>query len=130
MPVPRWLRPLAVRPARTPARQAPRRPAFRPRLEGQEDRTTPSGGGLLDPTFGPGGVVTSSFAGTEGLYDVTLQPDGKVVAAGYVLGANYNFAVARYQISRLDQDNVAGPKSRRGHVFGLCTRRDTFGDDV
>jgi uncharacterized delta-60 repeat protein len=46
-----------------------------------EDRLTPSGG-LLDPTFGSGGIVnlpstTDAFASA-----VVVQPDGKVVIAG------------------------------------------------
>ena len=60
-------RPAARRPS---ARRSP----LRLRLEPLEDRLTPSGG-LLDPTFGSGGVVTSSFASTEGLYDVTVRAE-------------------------------------------------------
>jgi uncharacterized delta-60 repeat protein len=77
------------RPA-SPAR--PRRAAARPRLEALEDRLTPSTGGLLDPTFGSGGHVLSSFSGYDGANAVTVQPDGKIVIAGYShsLVARYN----------------------------------------
>jgi uncharacterized delta-60 repeat protein len=55
-------------------------------------------GGVLDPTFGTGGKVTTDFAGADdGAGAVAVQPDGKLVVAGT---ANINgiseFAVARY----------------------------------
>ncbi len=93
----RWLRSaLAPRPAartRTTVRQLG--------VERLEDRTTPSTGGLLDPTFGSGGHVLTSFTN---YYDapkaVTAQPDGKVVVAGNTRasGSNtgFDFLVARY----------------------------------
>jgi uncharacterized delta-60 repeat protein len=55
--------------------------------------------GDLDPAFGVGGKVTTSFdvpAATA--TSVALQRDGKVVAAGWLFDetANIDFAVARY----------------------------------
>ncbi len=51
--------------------------------------------GTLDPSFGTGGTVTTSFGSS---YDdanaAALQPDGKIVAAG--TAANGDFALARY----------------------------------
>jgi uncharacterized delta-60 repeat protein len=41
------------------------------------------GNGALDPAFGRGGVATIETAKDDGLTAVALQPDGKVVAAGY-----------------------------------------------
>src|SRR5437868_1259670 len=87
-----WLRPLVARFRRTPganalrlARQrAPQRSAFRPRLEALEDRLTPSGGGLLDPTFGTGGLVNLPNATDNGAPAVAVQPDGKVVIVGQI----------------------------------------------
>src|SRR5262245_35706660 len=75
-----WLRSaFAPRPA---ARRRP--PVRRPAVERLEDRTTPSTGGLPDPTFGSGGQVMSSFP--NHLYDeasaVAVQPDGKLVVGG------------------------------------------------
>jgi uncharacterized delta-60 repeat protein len=57
--------------------------------------------GSLDPTFGTGGKVTTKF-GTMGtsIRSVALQPDGKIVTAGYVTSDPTNlqttFTVARF----------------------------------
>src|SRR5262249_37755118 len=87
---------------RRPAARTPS-PARRLALEALEDRTTPSTGGLLDATFGTGGVVTSPFATSnyDFAYDVLVQPDGKVVTTGKSRSAGtfqtgYDFTVARY----------------------------------
>jgi uncharacterized delta-60 repeat protein len=69
---------------RKPRRKAPARPVrFRPRLEALEDRYCPAGG-LLDPTFGTGGIVNLPSATDNGATAVAVQPDGKVVVAGAV----------------------------------------------
>src|SRR6266446_9243269 len=55
--------------------------------------------GSLDGTFGNGGTVTTDFFGTEDdVFEVLIQPDGKIVAVG---SANdpadfYDFAAVRY----------------------------------
>jgi uncharacterized delta-60 repeat protein len=50
--------------------------------------------GTLDATFGSGGTVLSDFgAQLDAAFDVTLQPDGKIIAVG--ISAS-NVAVARY----------------------------------
>jgi uncharacterized delta-60 repeat protein len=63
--------------------------------------------GSLDPTFGPGGIVQARFGtglGAEAR-DLILQPDGKLIAAGYEYGVEdspvhfgytSHFAVVRY----------------------------------
>ena len=57
-------------------------------------RTWAGSGGDLDPTFGSGGVVTTSFGGPYTLVSgLVIQPDGRIVAVG---GSNGRFAVARY----------------------------------
>jgi uncharacterized delta-60 repeat protein len=98
MRVSHWLRLLTVRRNRPrPQRATPRR-AFRPCIERLEDRTTPSAG-LLDPTFGAGGTVLSNTGmGVQKLTNITLQPDGKLLASGWV-GASQqqsSFAAVRY----------------------------------
>jgi uncharacterized delta-60 repeat protein len=56
--------------------------------------------GSLDPTFGNAGLVTNAIGTTNSFYGVALQPDGRIVAAGYsYIGGKYDFAVARYLAS-------------------------------
>jgi uncharacterized delta-60 repeat protein len=51
--------------------------------------------GSLDPSFGDGGKVLTSFGcGSEGANAIAIQPDGKILAAGFAGSA---IAVARYQ---------------------------------
>jgi uncharacterized delta-60 repeat protein len=54
--------------------------------------------GSLDTTFdGDGKVMTDFGSGYDGAQAVVLQPDGKIVAAGYAYnGTDYDFALARY----------------------------------
>jgi uncharacterized delta-60 repeat protein len=78
-----------------------RPPARRLAVELLEDRLTPSTGGLLDPTFGSGGHVFSSFTNNNDQANaVVAQPDGKVVIAGYTQApgsaTGFDFLVARY----------------------------------
>jgi ELWxxDGT repeat protein len=58
MRVSHWLRPLAARLTRTPARRPTSRLAFRPRVEGLEDRTTPSAVLVKDINTTPDGFAT------------------------------------------------------------------------
>jgi uncharacterized delta-60 repeat protein len=53
--------------------------------------------GSLDKTFGGSGQVTTSIgSSSEGAGDVIVQPDGKVVVAGWTGGNSSNFALVRY----------------------------------
>lgn len=53
--------------------------------------------GNVVKSFGNSGMVLSDFNGnTDRIYDILLQPDGKILAGGYVRNSNYDFAVARY----------------------------------
>jgi uncharacterized delta-60 repeat protein len=53
--------------------------------------------GALDPTFSYDGIVKTDF---DCIYDaarsVAIQPDGKIIAAGYAYSGNYDIAVVRY----------------------------------
>ena len=59
--------------------------------------------GSLDTSFGNGGIVTTTFPEGSYAFDVAVQPDGKIIAAG-TLFVNFdpgdqsdtNFALARY----------------------------------
>jgi uncharacterized delta-60 repeat protein len=88
-----------------------RRCYVRPHLEALEDRYCPSGGslnwsdptgGLFDPTFGSGGtnLYTTGVPGKQqALTSVTVLPDGKLLASGYMsrtTGWSWDFAAARY----------------------------------
>jgi uncharacterized delta-60 repeat protein len=55
------------------------------------------GSGDLDPSFGGHGTVLTDFDGgsPDTLAALALQPDGKIVVAGWS-DASYDFAVARY----------------------------------
>ena len=53
--------------------------------------------GALDPTFGSGGTVTTPIGLGASINGVAVQPDGKIVAAGFSFnGSNDDFALARY----------------------------------
>jgi uncharacterized delta-60 repeat protein len=59
--------------------------------------------GSLDSSFGNGGIVTTTFPQGSYAFDVALQPDGKIIAAGTVFVAfdpgeqsDTDFALARY----------------------------------
>jgi uncharacterized delta-60 repeat protein len=59
--------------------------------------------GSLDTSFGVGGKTTTNFAdaanplANAGVSAIAIQPDGKIIAAGYVVvSTRYRFAVARY----------------------------------
>ena len=54
--------------------------------------------GTLDTAFGTDGTVTTDFSGgADKAYAVAIQPDGKIVVAGYATsGGLSHFAIARY----------------------------------
>jgi len=61
--------------------------------------------GSPDPTFGAGGIVTTTFGNSdEWAYGVALQPDGKIVVAGTARVSDtpqgvYDLALARYTVT-------------------------------
>ena len=70
--------------------------------------------GKLDGSFGTGGKLTTNFnLDNEEALAVSIQPDGKILAAGmtHVAGANFDSAVVRYnQDGSLDSAFGAGGK--------------------
>lgn len=54
--------------------------------------------GNLDPTFGGDGVVTTSFGDTSAItHTAAVQPDGRIIAAGYTIDNGVRaLALARY----------------------------------
>jgi hypothetical protein len=93
------------------------RPRFRPRLEALEDRCLLSGG-VLDPTFGSGGFVSTTVGGLGQADAVATYPAGTanagdVVAVGYATltkgGNTYNEpAIVRYNASGNLDKSFAG----------------------
>ena len=62
-----------------------------------------------DPTFGGDGTVLTDFAvGFDAALAVTVQDDGKIVAAGYADGATPDFGVARYLRSGAPDGSFSG----------------------
>jgi uncharacterized delta-60 repeat protein len=66
--------------------------------------------GRLDPSFGPGGKVTTDFGGIDEGLALAVQADGKLVAAG-IAGPCCAFGLARYRANgRLDAGFGTGGK--------------------
>lgn len=54
--------------------------------------------GALDATFGNSGMVTTGFGNASNGLSLMLQPDGKILVAGYAYnGSNDDLALARYE---------------------------------
>ena len=54
-------------------------------------------GGTLDPRFGTNGtVITPTGPGGDDLFGLAVQPDGNIVAAGSLFGADQDFGLLRY----------------------------------
>ena len=84
-------------------------------LELLEERTLLNAG-VLDPTFGTGGIVTTSFPPntSASAAAAAIQPDGKIVVAGEVTaGSSASVVVVRYNPDgSLDQSFGTG-----GEIF-------------
>jgi uncharacterized delta-60 repeat protein len=80
-------------------------------------------GGTLDTGFGGDGKVTTSLtAGDDEAWDIVLQPDGKVVAAGDARGRGGRFAAVRYS----SDGSLDATFSSGGVAFVNFTARDDF----
>jgi uncharacterized delta-60 repeat protein len=89
--VPRQAKVSAHRGNRVASRRANGRLLF---LEGLEDRTLLAAG-VLDPTFGAGGLAITNLTYTS-QNSLAVQPDGKFVVAGISNGPTNGFSVARF----------------------------------
>ena len=78
--------------------------------------------GVLDPTFGLGGIVITDLGGFEEGRAVAIEADGKIVVAGYTntLGS-YDFVVLQYNQNGTLDTNFG---------IGGATITDFGGDDV
>jgi uncharacterized delta-60 repeat protein len=73
--------------------------------------------GTLDASFGTDGRVTTDFFGdNDGIEAIAIQPDGKIVAAGFASsGSAFRLALARYQADgTLDTTFGSGGKVTTG----------------
>lgn len=81
--------------------------------------------GSLDPTFGTNGMVTTDFGfGGDGAKAVALQPDGKILVAGFatpIRGQLEHFALARY--------NPDGSLDTAFDIDGMVTTAFSSSDD-
>jgi len=80
--------------------------------------------GAIDTTFGVAGKVSTDFgvAGFDRAQSAALQPDGRIVAAGFAISQNggvQNFAVARYTSNGL-LDTTFGASGKNQIDFGSC----------
>ncbi len=66
--------------------------------------------GSVDTSFGTNGRVTTSFGALrDEIRSIKIQPDGKIVAAGFASnGVNYDFALARYNVNGLLDNSFDG----------------------
>jgi uncharacterized delta-60 repeat protein len=70
--------------------------------------------GSLDSTFYPGRIITGFGTGDDYGLDSAVQPDGKIIGAGYTNNnGNFDFAVTRY--------NVDGTLDKTFGVLGQVT---------
>ncbi|NUQ63012.1 MAG: hypothetical protein HUU20_11010 [Pirellulales bacterium] len=85
--------------------------------------------GTLDGAFGSGGFVTTDLNGsTDVIGGLVIQPDGKIVAAGYTYrsGTFYDFGLARYNTD----GSLDGTFGASGKVTKDLGGNYDFGDDV
>lgn len=84
--------------------------------------------GSLDQYFGNGGLVSDQFAsGPEGGDFITLQPDGKIVVAGYYGTANYLQEHGTTYVLRYNSDGSRDPSFANN---GLFTHNYSLNGDV
>jgi uncharacterized delta-60 repeat protein len=101
-----------------------RRFAYKPTLECLEERCTPSAG-MLDPTFGSGGIVNTSLA--SGTHDyvqsLLVQPDGKILATGEVLTwpttGKFRIPSSQYGLARYNPDGSLDSTFGNGGIVVL-----------
>ncbi len=87
--------------------------------------------GTLDNSFGTNGKVITDFQQHDYAYAIALQPDGKIILAGYSSlpmnpGHNYLFALSRYNTNGT-LDNTFGIGGLDTFDFGFSTSYDETG---
>ena len=87
--------------------------------------------GSLDPTFGSGGIVTTSFPGQGSFaFSLALQTDGKIIAAGtdFVNFSSNDSSNTDFGLERYNPDGTPDPTFGRGGQ--VTTDFDGFNDDA
>jgi uncharacterized delta-60 repeat protein len=80
--------------------------------------------GSLDTSFGTGGIVLTDFFGSpDTAFDLAIQPDGKILAAGY---EGYGDGYGKFGIARYNED---GSLDNTFDLDGLLTTNFTDGLD-
>lgn len=83
-------------------------------------RRAQAAAGDLDPSFDNDGKVITDFGGLDSAFDVVIQPNGRIVTAGFagVSGEGLNFALARYNTNgSLDPSFGTGGKVTTDFLF-------------
>lgn len=111
--------PFAARSARSARRPA----VFRPRFEPLEARENPAGG-VLDTTFGSGGVAAVPANGTVNA--TAVQPDGKVLAVSTESWSGRSVA----SVTRLNGDGTPDATFGTGGTVRLAVGRTNYGTAV
>ena len=76
--------------------------------------------GSIDNTFGANGKVITDFGSNneDKAFGLIIQPDGKIIAAGYALGlSSYDYAISRYLG---DMVIISGPSNISTCVNSTC----------
>ena len=80
--------------------------------------------GDLDPVFGIGGQVRTDFFGFDGAFALAIQADGKTVAAGFAMDANFEPIVA---LIRYQTDGTPDPTFGNGGKVAVELSNDLWG---
>ena len=78
--------------------------------------------GALDTTFGSAGQVSgvfgsTAFSGNEEIFDVVVQPDGKIVVAGMARLSGTSALAFDYAVARFNADGTRDPAFNNGNAL-------------
>lgn len=65
--------------------------------------------GRLDPSFGDAGTVTTNIELGDTIFDLTIQPDGKLVVAGSTGYSGYHYTGRSATVARYTADGLLDP---------------------
>ena len=87
--------------------------------------------GILDTTFDSDGIVRTILPNNEAIYDIALQNDGKIIAAGYKSNTNDDLYVGRYNSNGSIDTSFATNgfftydfSANHNYVFGVAMTSD------